>query len=68
MADAHKTYTDREIDSFHTEIRNALERIENQTTKTNGRVTRLEFWKYTLIGMGVVIQIILIPIAFKVLL
>ena len=43
MADAHKTYTDREIDSFHAEIRNALERIENQTTKTNGRVTRLEF-------------------------
>ena len=38
-------YTNRELDSKFSLIMEALHRIEEQTTKTNGRVTRLEFWK-----------------------
>ena len=43
-------YSNREIDSHFQEIKETLSRIESQTTKTNGRVTRLESWKNTSIG------------------
>ena len=35
-------YANRELDEKFTDIRDALARIEGQTSKTNGRVTRLE--------------------------
>lgn len=35
-------YSNREIDRMFSEITQSLDRIEKQTTKTNGRVTRLE--------------------------
>lgn len=35
-------YSNREVDVFFKEIRESLCRIENQTTKTNGRVTKVE--------------------------
>jgi hypothetical protein len=35
-------YSNREIDRMFKEITDSLVRIEEQTTKTNGRVTRLE--------------------------
>lgn len=38
-------YTNREIDRMFGEIMSLLTDIKEQTTKTNGRVTRLEFWK-----------------------
>jgi hypothetical protein len=38
-------YTNRELDSKFEQIMIILQRIEDQTTKTNGRVTRLEFWR-----------------------
>jgi hypothetical protein len=38
-------YTNRELDRMFKDIMDTLYRIEEQTTKTNGRVTRLEFWK-----------------------
>lgn len=35
-------YSNREIDRMFNEISQALNRIEEQTIRTNGRVTRLE--------------------------
>jgi len=38
-------YSNREIDRMFQEIKVLLMDIKEQTTKTNGRVTKLEFWK-----------------------
>lgn len=38
-------YSNREIDFKFEQILSILHEIKEQTTKTNGRVTRLEFWK-----------------------
>lgn len=43
-------YTNREIDRMFQEIVTLLQDIKEQTTKTNGRVTKLEFWRETLIA------------------
>lgn len=37
-----KDYSNRELDSHFSTVKDMLERIEKQTIKTNGRVTRLE--------------------------
>ena len=37
-------------ESYHVEQRNTLKRIEEQTVKTNGRVTALELWKSNAVG------------------
>jgi hypothetical protein len=38
-------YSNRELDRMFAEIKELLVDIKEQTTKTNGRVTKLEFWK-----------------------
>lgn len=55
-----KPYSKREQDNFMTEIfkrmdsqDKVLERIEIQTTKTNGRVNGLENFRFWIIGVGV---------------
>jgi hypothetical protein len=50
-------YSNREIDGIVSDIRSSLIRIETQTTKTNGRVNRLE--RYMLI-IGAVVGTMLI--------
>lgn len=59
-------YSKRELDHFFQELNahlshqdEALMRIEAQTMKTNGRVTKLEQWRSALIwGFGTLIAVI----------
>lgn len=60
-------YRNREIDMFHREINDKLEKILIQTTATNGRVSSIETWKNKVNGALVVISAVLLPLAFIVL-
>ena len=44
-------------------IREKLDAIHEQTTKTNGRVSTLETWKNKLIGALIITELLLLPIA-----
>lgn len=52
-------YSKREIDHFMNDIKNTLGRIETQVGKTNGRVTALEKWMYTVIGALTIIAFLI---------
>lgn len=45
-------YSNREIIEKFDHIKDILERIEVQTTKTNGRVTKLEGWRNYVSGIA----------------
>ena len=55
-------YSNREIDRLFAEIKEQLDRIEHQTTKTNGRVNNLENWRSLLLGGWAIITFLVIPI------
>ena len=59
-------YSNREIKVFFNEIKDTLERIETQTTKTNGRVNKLENWRSYLLGgiaiISSIVVVIVIPL------
>lgn len=64
-----KDYSKRELDEKFSDIKDSLNRIEEQTKKTNGSVARafieidsLKGYKWFLMGMGAVITILIIPI------
>ena len=64
-------YKNREIDEKFEDIKGSLDRIESQTTKTNGRVGTLEEragrqerWQAYVIGFCTCITIILLPVVF----
>lgn len=55
-------YSNREIQEFMNDIKNALGRIETQTMKTNGRVTQLEWFKQYSMGAIAVFLVIGLPL------
>jgi hypothetical protein len=55
-------YSNREIDTHFAEVKEYLQRIEAQTTRTNGRVTKLESWKSLLIGGWSIVLFFVIPL------
>lgn len=60
-------YSNRELDAHFKEIKATLERIEAQTTRTNGRVSSLEMWRSYVVGGLAIISAIILPIAFSLL-
>lgn len=52
------------IDERFGAIGESLNRIETQTTKTNGRVRSLEVWKGVITGALSIITILILPIFF----
>ena len=55
-------YTNREIKEMFTDLQDGQNRIENQVKLTNGRVTTLEKWRYTVAGGVAVLSMVVIPI------
>lgn len=55
-------YSNREIREMHRDIVSRLDRIEAQTTKTNGRVNKLENWRAYMAGTIAVIVALGVPI------
>lgn len=55
-------YTNREIQEFFKEIKEILARIETQTVKTNGRVSKLENWRAYSNGAIAVIVLVVVPV------
>lgn len=59
---SEEPYQNREIDNMFNEIKDIMYRVEEQTKRTNGRVTALERWKYTIIGALTILTTIVVPI------
>jgi len=72
MESQPRTYTDREINHFLSDIKERLEKqdamlikILDQATKTNGRVNKLEFWRNAIgWGFGVIMTIVLFTLNY----
>lgn len=55
-------YQKREIDEKFTDIKDSLNRIEVQTTKTNGKVLALQKWQSFIQGGLAILALIIVPI------
>ena len=51
-------FTKRELEHFFKDIRDDIKDIKDQVTKTNGRVTALEKWRWFIMGGIVVLAFI----------
>lgn len=59
---AETGYSNRELDHIFEDIKGSLKRIEDQTTKHNGRMTKMEEWRNYIAGAISVILIVVVPI------
>jgi hypothetical protein len=50
----------------HASTKETLDRIETQTVRTNGRVSKLERWQSYVIGFCACVVLILLPVLFLV--
>lgn len=55
-------YSKREQDEYRRDVIQRLDRIENQTIQTNGKVAELQKWRYFITGGMSVLTLILLPI------
>lgn len=53
-------YANRELDEKFNDIKASLDRIEVQTRKTNGRVDKLEAWRWFLGGGLAILSFIVV--------
>lgn len=58
----NEPFTNREITEKWNDLSDTLKRIEDQTVRTNGRVSALEKWMYVAIGGMGVISVVLVPL------
>lgn len=63
---AKNKYSEGLLDELFVVVDEKLDKIIEQTTKTNGRVTALEAWKGVITGGLTVITVVVIPVVFKV--
>lgn len=54
----------RQNEEYHENQAKVLNRIESQVQRTNGRVTRLEQWKWMMAGAISIITAVILPIIF----
>lgn len=59
--------TNKELLHYIMDIKNDVEKIVVQTTKTNGRVNSLEVWRGIMIGGIGVISVMVVPLLINVL-
>lgn len=57
-----KPYSNRELDEKFQDIKASLDRIEEQTKKTNGSVASLKLWRAYVTGAVAVLIIIVLPV------
>ncbi len=55
-------YSKREEDAWRDEVRTRLGRIEEQTTKTNGNVRKLQLWRAYILGGMAMLSVLLVGI------
>lgn len=55
-------YSNRELDEKFIDIKEQLNRIEAQTTATNGKVRNLQMWRAYTLGFCAAVSLLLLPV------